>query len=115
MRGVYTVDEIRSSESALMASLADGALMQRASHALSVHCAELLGRVYGARVVLLVGSGNNGGGARLAGARRASLGARVEAILLNPEKAHPAALIAFRRRGGRVNDRADVALADLVV
>ncbi len=115
MRGVYTVDEIRHAESALMATLPNGALMQRAAHALSVHCADLLERVYGAHVVLLVGSGNNGGDALYAGARLASLGARVEAVLLDPDKVHAGGLVDFRRRGGRVEADADIALADLVV
>jgi ADP-dependent NAD(P)H-hydrate dehydratase / NAD(P)H-hydrate epimerase len=119
VRGVYTVDQIRTAESVLMASLPGGALMQRAAHALSVHCAELLDRVYGARVVLLVGSGNNGGDALYAGARLASLGARVEAILLDPDRAHSGGLIEFHRSYGRIlrSDRAVSAVesADLVI
>ena len=64
-----------------MARLPSGALMQRAAHALSVHCAALLGDVYGARVTLLVGAGNNGGDALFAGARLAARGAQVTALL----------------------------------
>ncbi|PZS16741.1 MAG: bifunctional ADP-dependent NAD(P)H-hydrate dehydratase/NAD(P)H-hydrate epimerase, partial [Pseudonocardiales bacterium] len=52
MKGVYPVDEVRAAEAQLMAGMPEGALMQRAARALSVHCAQLLGRVYGARVVL---------------------------------------------------------------
>ena len=47
------------------------ALMQRAAHGLSVRSADLLARtrgtVYGARVVILVGPGDNGGDARTPG------------------------------------------------
>jgi hydroxyethylthiazole kinase-like uncharacterized protein yjeF len=119
MPGVYTVAEIRAAENALMARLPAGALMQRAAHALSVHCAQLLGRVYGARVVLLVGSGSNGADGLYAGARLARLGARVDAVLMGGERTHAAGLAAFRRDGGRLATDADARLlleqADLVV
>lgn len=117
MRGVYAVDEVRAAEAALMATLPDGVLMQRAAHALSVHCGRLLDRVYGARVVLLVGRGNNGGDALFAGARLAARGARVSALLLEPEHAHADGLLALDRAGGRAArpDPGVVAGADLVV
>ncbi|MDT4950284.1 MAG: ADP-dependent NAD(P)H-hydrate dehydratase / NAD(P)H-hydrate epimerase, partial [Pseudonocardiales bacterium] len=63
MRGVYSVEQIRAAEDALMARLPDGALMARAAAGLAVECAALLGRAYGARIALLVGAGNNGGDA----------------------------------------------------
>ena len=117
MRGIYSVDEVRAAEAALMATLPDGALMQRAAHALSVHCGRLLGRVYGARVVLLVGRGNNGGDALFAGARLAARGARVTAVLLDPEHVHADGLVALDRAGGRATsaDPEAVTGADLVV
>lgn len=117
MKGVYTVEEVRAAETALMATLRHGALMDRASHALAVHCGQLLGRVYGARVALLVGGGNNGGDALFAGARLAARGARVTALLLDPERAHADGLVALARAGGRAvgAERAAVAGADLVV
>jgi ADP-dependent NAD(P)H-hydrate dehydratase / NAD(P)H-hydrate epimerase len=117
MRGVYSVEEVRAAEAELMASLPDGALMQRAAHALSVQCARLLDRVYGANVVLLVGRGNNGGDALFAGARLAARGARVTALLLDPEHVHADGLVALDRAGGRAADADAAALAgaDLVV
>jgi hydroxyethylthiazole kinase-like uncharacterized protein yjeF len=117
VKGIYTVDEVRAAETALMADLPDGALMQRAAQALSVHCARSLDRVYGARVVLLVGRGNNGGDALFAGARLAARGARVTALLLDPEHAHADGLVALDRAGGRSTDPdpAVIAGADLVV
>jgi ADP-dependent NAD(P)H-hydrate dehydratase / NAD(P)H-hydrate epimerase len=115
MRGVWSVEEIRAAEAALMARLPDGALMQRAAAALAVHCGQLLDRGYGARVVLLVGSGDNGGDALHAGARLARRGARVSAVLVNPDRAHPAGLAALHAAGGRIGDAAALEDADLVV
>lgn len=102
MRTAYSVETVRNAERELMARLPEGALMQRAAAGLAVACADLLGRVYGSRVVLLVGSGDNGGDALYAGARLARRGAGVTAVLLAPERAHAAGLAALRRAGGRV-------------
>ncbi len=117
MRTAYSVVTVRAAEQELMARLPEGALMQRAAAGLAVACGDLLGRVYGSRVVLLVGSGDNGGDALYAGARLARRGAGVVAVLLTPERAHQGGLAALRRAGGRVSDDAlrDIAWADLVV
>ncbi|SHG03076.1 yjeF C-terminal region, hydroxyethylthiazole kinase-related/yjeF N-terminal region [Jatrophihabitans endophyticus] len=117
MRGVHGVDEIRTAENELMARLPEGALMARAATGLAVECARLLGPVYGARVVLLVGAGNNGGDALYAGAWLARRGVRATALLLAPDKAHPGGLAAFRAAGGRTADPTPAALAgaDLVL
>lgn len=96
-----------------MATLPDGALMQRAASALAVACARRLVGVYGARVVLLVGSGNNGADALWAGARLARRGAAVTAVLAGD--AVTDALEAFRVAGGRVGDATALDEADLVV
>ncbi|GAB2778827.1 bifunctional ADP-dependent NAD(P)H-hydrate dehydratase/NAD(P)H-hydrate epimerase [Streptomyces chlorus] len=105
MRTAYSVETVRAAERDLMARLPEGALMQRAAAGLAAACADLLGRgygrVYGSRVVLLVGSGDNGGDALYAGARLARRGAGVTAVLLAPERAHAAGLAALRRAGGR--------------
>ncbi|MFE9027422.1 NAD(P)H-hydrate dehydratase [Streptomyces iakyrus] len=102
MRTAYSVETVRNAERELMARLPEGALMQRAAAGLAAACADLLGRVYGSRVVLLVGSGDNGGDALYAGARLARRGAGVTAVLLAPERTHAAGLAAVRRAGGRV-------------
>ncbi|MGW1541055.1 NAD(P)H-hydrate dehydratase [Streptomyces sp. NPDC002309] len=102
MRTAYSVETVRAAERELMARLPEGTLMQRAAAGLAVACADLLGRVYGSRVVLLVGSGDNGGDALHAGARLARRGAGVTAVLLSPERAHPGGLAALRRAGGVV-------------
>ncbi|PZT68784.1 bifunctional ADP-dependent NAD(P)H-hydrate dehydratase/NAD(P)H-hydrate epimerase [Streptomyces sp. SW4] len=119
MRTAYSVETVRTAERELMARLPEGALMQRAAAGLAAACAELLGRVYGSRVVLLVGSGDNGGDALYAGARLARRGAGVSAVLLAPERAHAGGLAALRRAGGRVVGDGDaealIERADLVV
>ena len=72
MRAAYDVASVRAAESALMQELPEGTLMQRASFGLARTCAALLidieHGVAGARIVLLVGSGNNGADALYAGA-----------------------------------------------
>jgi hydroxyethylthiazole kinase-like uncharacterized protein yjeF len=117
MRGVFSVEQVRAAEDALLARLPDGALMARAAQGLAVESARLLGRVYGARVALLVGAGNNGGDALYAGAVLARRGASVRALLLSPDRVHRAGLAALERAGGRVAAAGIAALsgADLVV
>ncbi|MFE2183067.1 NAD(P)H-hydrate dehydratase [Streptomyces sp. NPDC059455] len=102
MRIAYSVETVRAAERELMARLPEGALMQRAAAGLAAACADLLGRVYGSRVALLVGSGDNGGDALYAGARLARRGAGVTAVLLSPDRAHGGGLAALRAAGGRV-------------
>ncbi|MEV0979159.1 NAD(P)H-hydrate dehydratase [Streptomyces sp. NPDC049915] len=123
MRTAYSVETVRAAERELMARLPEGALMQRAAAGLAAACAEALGRVYGSRVVLLVGSGDNGGDALYAGARLARRGAGVTAVLLSPERAHAGGLAALRRAGGRVTgtggadeliERADLVMDGIV-
>jgi hydroxyethylthiazole kinase-like uncharacterized protein yjeF len=99
--GLYAADEVRAAEEPLLGALPEGALMHRAATGLATVCARLLGAVYGRRVALLVGGGNNGGDALFAGAFLAGRGARVTAVLLEPDRAHPAGLAALRRSGGR--------------
>ncbi|MBP2049580.1 hydroxyethylthiazole kinase-like uncharacterized protein yjeF [Streptomyces griseochromogenes] len=119
MRTAYSVETVRAAERELMARLPDGALMQRAAAGLAAACAELLGRVYGSRVVLLVGSGDNGGDALYAGARLARRGAGVTAVLVSPERTHSGGLAALRRAGGSAvgpgTAEEAIARADLVM
>ncbi|MFD6277985.1 NAD(P)H-hydrate dehydratase [Streptomyces sp. NPDC060209] len=105
MRHAYSVETVRAAEKALMARLPEGALMQRAAAGLAVACGDLLrrnGRVYGSRVLLLVGSGDNGGDTLYAGARLARRGAGVRALLTAPDKVHRRALDALLAAGGQV-------------
>lgn len=106
MRHYYTADAIRAAEAPLLASLPEGALMRRAAHGLATAVARELvarcGGVTGSRVCAVVGSGDNGGDALWATVLLRRRGAAVTAVLLNPERAHPAGLAAFRACGGRV-------------
>ncbi|MGC5028861.1 NAD(P)H-hydrate dehydratase [Micromonospora sp. DT229] len=105
MRSVWRVAEVRAAEAALMAELPPGTLMQRAAAGLARRCALLLaerGGVYAAPVLLLVGSGDNGGDTLYAGARLARRGAAVSALLLTPDRVHTEGLAALRAAGGRV-------------
>ncbi|MEV6952789.1 NAD(P)H-hydrate dehydratase [Streptomyces sp. NPDC051183] len=115
MRTAYSVEKVRAAERELMRRLPDGALMQRAAAGLAAVCAGLLTRVYGARVVLLVGPGDNGGDALHAGARLARRGAGVTAVPMDPERVHAGGLAALRAAGGRLAERVPGGRVDLVL
>ncbi|MER7248324.1 NAD(P)H-hydrate dehydratase [Kribbella sp. NPDC000426] len=100
MRSAHTVEQVRTAEADLMARVPEGTLMQRAATGLTVAISNFLGGTYGARVVLLIGSGDNGGDALYAGAQLARRGAQVTAILLS-DKTHPEGLAALKTAGGR--------------
>ncbi|WFG44594.1 NAD(P)H-hydrate dehydratase [Pseudonocardia alni] len=102
MHGLHTADQVRAAEAAMMRTVGDGVLMRRAAAGLAHHVREFLGATYGRRVVLLVGAGDNGGDALWAGAELRRRGAHVTAVLLAPDRAHPAGLAALRAARGRV-------------
>jgi ADP-dependent NAD(P)H-hydrate dehydratase / NAD(P)H-hydrate epimerase len=107
MRDAYQVAKVRAAEARLMALVPDGALMQRAAAGLASVCVSLLrqcpGGVYGARVVILAGTGDNGGDALYAGERLARRGAAVTAIAAGP-RLHAGGAAALRAAGGRLVD-----------
>ncbi|MFC6884304.1 MULTISPECIES: NAD(P)H-hydrate dehydratase [Actinomadura] len=111
MRYAHEVGKVRAAEAALMARLPEGALMQRAAAGLAAVCAGLLPSVYGARVVLLAGGGDNGGDALYAGARLAGRGARVVAVQAG-SKLHEGGLAALRAAGGRLLNASAAAVGD---
>jgi len=113
--GLFTTAQVRAAEQAALAALRPGALMQRAATGLATTCLGLLGRAHGVRVVLLVGSGDNGGDALFAGAVLAARGAQVTAVLLAPERAHAGGLAALLQAGGRTGSAESLARADLVL
>jgi ADP-dependent NAD(P)H-hydrate dehydratase / NAD(P)H-hydrate epimerase len=133
MRNAHVVAAVRTAESALMARLPEGALMQRAASGLAAACAGLLARaagpagtagtrgVYGSRVVVLAGSGDNGGDALHAGARLAARGAVVTAIAAG-SRVHEGGTGALLGSGGRLIEASDddrarpaIAAADLII
>jgi|HubBroStandDraft_1064217.scaffolds.fasta_scaffold11154_3 ADP-dependent NAD(P)H-hydrate dehydratase / NAD(P)H-hydrate epimerase len=123
MRRAYQVAAVRSAERALMDLLPDGTLMRRAAAGLASVCGSLLarypGHVYGARVVILTGSGDNGGDALYAGARLARLGAAVTALAAG-SKVHAGGTAELRAAGGRVTEDLSgagdlIARADLII
>ncbi|HEV3380138.1 MAG TPA: NAD(P)H-hydrate dehydratase [Trebonia sp.] len=102
MRNAYQVAKVRAAEAALMALVPEGALMQRAAAGLASVCAGILagsGGVYGARVVVLAGTGDNGADALYAGSRLAARGAQVTAIAAG-SRVHALAAAALRDSGG---------------
>ncbi|MFC1438168.1 NAD(P)H-hydrate dehydratase [Streptacidiphilus sp. N1-10] len=128
MRYAHTVERVRAAEESLMRRLPEGALMQRAAAGLAATCLQLLAggaergtgrrgrgsrRVYGSRVVLLVGSGDNGGDALFAGARLAARGVRVTAVLLAGERTHAAGSAALLGAGGVLTQDQAAGLAEL--
>jgi ADP-dependent NAD(P)H-hydrate dehydratase / NAD(P)H-hydrate epimerase len=106
VRDAYGVEKIRAAEATLMAKLPEGTLMQRAAVGLASVCAGILrtakggGRLYGAHVVVLTGTGDNGGDALYAGAQLARRGAAVTAILAGP-RAHLGGRAELESAGGR--------------
>jgi hydroxyethylthiazole kinase-like uncharacterized protein yjeF len=105
MRDAYSVSQVRAAEAKLFALVPDGALMQRAAAGLASVCAGILrdstGGVYGARVVILAGTGDNGGDALYAGERLARRGASVTAVQAGT-RIHAGAARALTGAGGRV-------------
>lgn len=116
----FDVDSVRRAESAAMADLPDGELMQRAATGLAEVVAARLEQRDGDRVVALVGSGDNGGDAAYAAARLAADGHNVAVVLLS-DRAHEGGVAAARAAGcvllGAESDAAPTVLgeADVVV
>jgi hydroxyethylthiazole kinase-like uncharacterized protein yjeF len=123
MRGIYSIEHFKDIEARAVAASDESVLMRRAAFAVATCALRMLSRVAGGtsgrRVVLLVGSGNNGGDALWAGAYLRRRGVAVRGVLLSPERAHPGGLAALRAAGGRVVPAADAGqvllAADLVI
>lgn len=113
MLEAYGVDTIRAHEAKAIERVGDDTLMQRAAGGLAAAvvraAVRLLGRVYGARIMVLVGPGNNGGDALFAGARLARRGAAVTAVRCLGEP-HARGLAALLAAGGRVINLDDLDL-----
>lgn len=103
----WTVAQVRDAEARRMAVVGPDALMQVAAAGLAAAILRRLrGRAYGSRVLLAVGSGNNGGDALFAGAALARRGVRVVAWRTGGA-VHPAGWTAFLAAGGREVDAAE--------
>ncbi|WP_106849696.1 NAD(P)H-hydrate dehydratase [Blastococcus sp. Marseille-P5729] len=117
MIGLYGRQQVQDAEAALMARAPAGSLMQKASYGLAQVVLRLLressGGAYGARVVLLVGPGGNGGDALHAGRFLRERGVAVTALLV-ADATYPGALAAYRRSGGEVQRIGDDGAADLI-
>ena len=113
MREAHDVATVRAAEGELMALVPEGALMQRAAAGLASVCVTLLGRVYGSRVAVLTGSGDNGGDALYAAAHLARRGAAVIAVAVGA-RAHEGGAAALRAAGGRIVTSADPAAESAV-
>jgi hydroxyethylthiazole kinase-like uncharacterized protein yjeF len=111
VRHAHQVAQVRAAEEPLLA--AGVPLMARASTGLAVAVARRLPFVYGARVALLVGSGNNGADALWAGAWLARRGAAVVAVLAGDPV--PDALQGLLTAGGRVGTAEALAGAEVVL
>jgi hydroxyethylthiazole kinase-like uncharacterized protein yjeF len=118
MRDAHIAEDVRAAEGGLKARLPDGALMQRAATGLAAVCAGLLGQVYGSRVVILTGTGDNGGDGLYAGAMLARRGAVVAAVMTG-DRVHPGGAAALTAAGGRLVAATDPAGlidgADLII
>lgn len=104
MLSAHPVARIRAAEDLLMARTPAGALMARAATGLAVTVADWLrqrrGRLLGARVLLVVGAGSNGGDALFAGAWLARRGVAVRWMALSTST-HTAGTDALHIAGGR--------------
>src|SRR5699024_10268229 len=99
-----------------MATLPDGTLMQRAADGLAEVLQPL---VFGSPapndVLVMAGTGDNGGDALYAAARLASSGARVDLLLTDIDRAHRGGLRAATAAGARVVDHPGESVPAVVV
>lgn len=118
MQQAHWVDQVREAERPLLESLPDGVLMQRAAVGLAVGIAGFLresgGGLPGRRVLILAGSGDNGGDALWAGAWLARRGASVQAIALS-DRIHRPGLAALQAAGGLLVAAEQAQRPDVVV
>lgn len=107
MKSGYLVETIRRAEEFEMARLPEGALMQKAATGLANETIRYLknrrGKAVGARILVVAGSGNNGGDALWAASQLAARGVRVFTWRTSP-RTHAEGWQACCRAGGREVD-----------
>ena len=115
MIDAYDVATIRGLEAEAIAEVGEDTLMQRAASGVAAAVARdvssLRGRVYGTKIMILIGPGNNGGDALFAGARLARRGAAVTAVRCLGQP-HARGLAALRDAGGRLIEIDDLDLLE---
>jgi NAD(P)H-hydrate epimerase len=77
MEPVASIDEVRAADRVALESVRKEVLIARAGYALSAGVIDLLGNVYGMRIGVLAGKGNNGNDGRAAGMLLGRRGARI--------------------------------------
>ena len=102
----YTGAQIRGAEQPRLTAGEGPALMRTAARGLAQHTLNFLkhrGKIYGSRVVGLVGKGNNGGDTLWALSFLAARGVAISAVAINTDPAdlHAEGRAAFRHAGGR--------------
>ena len=102
---IYSVEAIRAAEQRALTHATEAELMDVAAHAVARACMQVMRErrttAADSQVVLLVGSGNNGGDALLAGVHLVRAGAYVTAVLC-AARVHEQALADLTRAGGHV-------------
>ena len=87
MKLIYTASQVREAEKPYIeAADYDGYLMQRAADAVAAEAQELLHGTENAKILLLIGPGNNGADTIYAGARLSAKGHRVDAVIFDPSE-----------------------------
>ncbi|WP_294604907.1 NAD(P)H-hydrate epimerase [uncultured Rothia sp.] len=98
MKLIYTASQVREAEKPYIeAADYDGYLMQRAADAVAVEAQDLLHGKDNAKILLLIGPGNNGADTIYAGARLSAKGHRVDAVIFDPSEKN---LELIAREGG---------------
>ena len=100
MRPAYTVATVRAAEERLLAQQSEPDQLMRLAAAAVAEAAETMLAARPGAVLILAGSGGNGGDGLYAGAELASRGVTVHALV--PQRCHEAARSAFLAAGGTV-------------
>ncbi|MDT0190717.1 NAD(P)H-hydrate epimerase [Rothia terrae] len=104
MINAYTAEDIRRLEEPYVtAETYDGSLMRKAAYGLYKHAAKLHEQRADSRILVLVGSGNNGGDGLYAATHLLADGFAVDAVLLG-SRAHTEGLEAYKDAGGNLID-----------